>query len=378
MHCKKEESYIVIGGGILGASTAFHLASNGKAVTLVDRSDTGQATDAAAGIVCPWLSQRRNKAWYHLAKGGAKIYPEIIQKLDELGEVDTGYERVGAISLHSDDKKLTAMKERALKRRVDAPEIGDITLLSEEETRERFPLIAEGYGAVHVSGAARVDGRKLRDALISGARKLGAQVVKGDTRLLASDGKVTGVQVESQVYEADTVIAATGAWMGELMKPLGISFDIKPQRAQIMHIQVAGYNTANWPVVMPPNNQYMLAFEDGRLVIGATHEDETGFDARITAGGLYEILSKAIQIAPDLANATVLETRVGFRPVAPGFLPIVGSVPGISGLFAANGLGASGLTMGPYIGAELAKLAQGIESEIDPANYPVAEAVSWD
>ncbi|AVQ98425.1 oxidoreductase [Oceanobacillus iheyensis] len=373
---KEKEGYIVIGGGILGASTAFHLASNGKAVTLIDRKDTGQATDAAAGIVCPWLSQRRNKAWYQLAKGGAKIYPEIINKLRELGEVDTGYERVGAISLHSDEKKLNAMKERALKRREDAPEIGNITILNEEETKQAFPLIGEGYGAVHVSGAARVDGRKLRDALISGAKKLGAQIVKGDASLVAENGKVTGVRVDDELYEADTVIATTGAWMGELFKPLGISFDVKPQRAQLMHIQVAGYDTAKWPVVMPPTNQYMLAFEDQRLVIGATHEDDTGFNPSVTAGGLYEVLSKALQVSPQLEHATVLETRVGFRPVTPGFLPVVGMVPGVSGLFAANGLGASGLTMGPYIGAELAKMAQGIESEIDPANYPVAETVT--
>ena len=59
-------SCIVIGSGILGASTAYHLAKSGAKVILVDRKDAGQATDAAAGIVCPWLTQRRNKAWYQL------------------------------------------------------------------------------------------------------------------------------------------------------------------------------------------------------------------------------------------------------------------------------------------------------------------------
>lgn len=62
------KSYIIVGAGILGASTAYHLAKAGVNVTLVDRQDLGQATDAAAGIVCPWLSQRRNQAWYKIAK----------------------------------------------------------------------------------------------------------------------------------------------------------------------------------------------------------------------------------------------------------------------------------------------------------------------
>lgn len=114
------KSYIVVGSGILGASTAYHLAKAGANVTIVDRQQLGQATDAGAGIVCPWLSQRRNKAWYKIVKGGARYYSSLIQQLEEDGETDTGYNRVGAISLHTDEKKLDQMEERAYKRREDA------------------------------------------------------------------------------------------------------------------------------------------------------------------------------------------------------------------------------------------------------------------
>ena len=71
---------VVIGAGIVGASAAYHLAKAGADVTVIDRFDRGQATDAAAGIVCPWLSQRRNKAWYELVKGGARHYPQLIKQ----------------------------------------------------------------------------------------------------------------------------------------------------------------------------------------------------------------------------------------------------------------------------------------------------------
>lgn len=67
--------YIVIGAGILGAATAYHLAKLGADVVVVDRKDAGQATDAAAGMICPWLSQRRNKAWYRLAKRCGLLSP---------------------------------------------------------------------------------------------------------------------------------------------------------------------------------------------------------------------------------------------------------------------------------------------------------------
>ena len=78
---------------------------------------------------------RRNKAWYKIVKGGARYYSSLIQQLEEDGETDTGYNRVGAISLHTDEKKLDRMEERAYKRREDAPEIGEITRLSAEETK---------------------------------------------------------------------------------------------------------------------------------------------------------------------------------------------------------------------------------------------------
>ncbi|GAB3799790.1 NAD(P)/FAD-dependent oxidoreductase [Virgibacillus kimchii] len=375
MSTDKKNHYIVIGAGIAGAATAYYLAKNGCSVTVVDRKENGQATDAAAGILCPWLSQRRNKAWYHLAKEGVKHYPRLIDELAADGQTDTGYARIGAISLHKDKDKLVAMKERAIKRREDAPEIGEITLLDETKTKNLFPLLADGFGSVHVSGAARVDGRKLRDALILAATKHGAAFLEGNASLLFKENNIYGANVNGRKIHATKVIAANGAWMSELFKPLGVNFHVQPQRAQIMHVRMPELKTETWPLVMPPNNQYMLTFGKGRLILGSTHEDETGFDHRVTAGGMHEILTKAMETAPGIARATVLETRVGFRPVAPGFLPIIGKLPGWDGLVLINGLGASGLTMGPYIGSQVAKLVQDMDIDIDLDQYDVKKAL---
>lgn len=369
------QKFVIVGAGILGASTAYHLAKSGSDVTLVDRQDQGQATDAAAGIVCPWLSQRRNKAWYQLVKGGARYYPELVEQLKADGETDTGYKRVGAISIHHDADKLEKMAERAKKRREDAPEIGEITILSAAETKRLFPLLAEDYGSVHVSGGARVNGRALREALVNGAKKHGAKVLYGDATLIHTNNEVTGIKLQGKTIVADKVLVTAGAWAKELLQPLGVQLLVSPQKAQIVHLEMQNTDTSQWPVVMPPNDQYILTFENGRVVIGATHEDEAGLDYRVTAGGLNEIFSKALTIAPGLADGTMLETRVGFRPYTPGFLPVIGALPTYQGLLLANGLGASGLTSGPYLGAELAKLALGKPLEIDLSLYDVAGAL---
>lgn len=370
---------IVIGAGILGASTAYQLSKMGAEVLLIDRQDQGQATDAAAGIICPWLSQRRNQAWYRLAKAGAQFYPQLIQELEDEGETDTGYAQVGALSIHEDIDKISKMQERAQVRKEHAPEIGDITILDDQETQARFPLLKKGYHAVHISGAARVDGRALRDALIRSAQKHGAQWIEGDATLLYQDRQVTGVTVNGESWQADQVVVCAGAWATSLLQPLGIELQVSYQKAQIIHLQVEQQSDdiGKWPVIMPPTDQYLLAFDEQKIVVGATHENDIeGYDTRVTAGGMQEVLNKGLELAPDLADSTLQEVRVGFRPFTPGFLPVIGAIPEWKGLLTANGLGASGLTMGPFIGYQLAKLALDMEVDIDINDYDIRTALN--
>src|SRR5690625_4430692 len=123
-------SAIIIGSGIVGASTAYQLAKRGIDVTVIDREEAGQATKAAAGIICPWYAQRRNKAWYSLADQGAVYYTKLIDELTLEGETNTGYKRVGMIGLHTDEERLIKAEDRVLKRKEATPEIGEVKLLN--------------------------------------------------------------------------------------------------------------------------------------------------------------------------------------------------------------------------------------------------------
>ncbi|TMW70459.1 NAD(P)/FAD-dependent oxidoreductase [Alteribacter natronophilus] len=368
-------SYIVIGAGILGASTAYHLARSGADVTVIDREDTGRATDAAAGIICPWLTQRRNKPWFRLVKGGAAYYPELVNMLKEDGQTETGYSNVGAMLLHSKEDVVDKMVARAAERKPSAPEMGEVTRLSPEDVKARFPVIAEKYSGVFVSGGARVDGRLMRKALINGAKKYGARFITGDAAIIYEGNRAIGAKVKEQVYEGDAVIVTAGAWAREVLESAGVPFQATFQKAQIVHLELPDADTEDWPVIMPPGRLYLLTFGGGRVVVGATHEDETGFDPRVTAGGVQEVLSGGLGVAPGLADATLVETRVGFRPFTPNFLPVVGSIPGKEGLYAANGLGSSGLTSGPFLGAELARKVRGESTELDFGDYDPAAAI---
>ncbi|MFB1081335.1 NAD(P)/FAD-dependent oxidoreductase [Jeotgalibacillus sp. JSM ZJ347] len=365
---------IVIGGGIAGATAAYYLSKQDCEVILIDREDKGQATGAAAGIICPWLSQRRNKKWYFLVKEGAAYYPELINHLKEDGETDTGYKQTGGLVLHKDEIKRDKMIERALKKKEDAPEIGELTPLNAEDVKNSFPFLTEDFYGLHVSGAARVDGKKLRQSLINGIKKNGGRLITGDASLAITDRQVTSVHVDGKELTADRIILAAGAWAKEVLKTVGVEVDVSYQKAQIVHLGVEG-STEQLPVVMPPGDQYLLAFDDQRIVAGTTHENDVPMDDKVTAGGMYEVLNKTLDIAGDLAHATLLETRVGYRPFTPGFLPVAGPFPGIDRLFFVNGLGSSGLTSGPFIGREIAKMALDQQSMINPEDYPLENII---
>ena len=367
---------VIIGAGVLGASAAFHLARAGVPVTVVDAAMAGRATAAGAGIICPWVSGVEDQAFYRLYAGGGEYYPDLVARLAEAGETDLGYRRTGALLVSGDAQELAWIERMARQR--SAPAMGAITRLSEHQARKLFPPLRPGLGGVHVAGGARVDGRRLAAALLRAAEQSGATVVQDRADLVVRDDRVTGVDVGSERIAADRVIVAAGAWADAVLRPAGVALGVTPQRGQIVHLRLEGVETADWPVILPPGSHYIVPFDGGRIVAGATRESAAGFDDRVTAAGQAEVLAEALHIAPGLGEATVIETRVGFRPAAPR--PLLGWVRGVEGLAVANGLGAAGLTIGPLAGRLLADMVTGQAglldlAPFDPARYEAVGTV---
>jgi D-amino-acid dehydrogenase len=360
---------IVVGAGILGASTAFHLARAGAQVTIVDQAQDGRATAAGAGIICPWVSSAEDAAFYRLYVEGARYYDKLVPVLAELGETDLGFRRVGALVVSSDAGELAAYNELLSRRRADTPEMGATRLLSPRETGALFPPLRGDLAGLHVANGARVDGRRMAAGLLRAGQRLGARIIEGHAELIASGNRVTGVRLGNTTIAADCVIVAVGAWASSLRLPLGATLPIEPQRGQIVHLHLPGQQTRDWPVILPPGGHYLLAFDDSRVVAGATRESGVGFDYRVTASGQAEVLAEALHVAPGLATATIIETRVGFRPVVPGGRPLLGPARGMEGLVIGNGLGAAGLTIGPFAGRLLADVALGRDAALDLAAF---------
>ncbi len=354
----------VIGAGILGASTAWHLAQAGAEVLLVDRDDRGRATAAGAGIVSPWGSKLEDGPAYRLLEAGAAYYGPLAETLRDQGEAELGYARVGSLVVPDSTADLDAAERVLRARAARAPEAGAVERLGPDDARALFPPLREGLAALHVPGGARVNGRLVAAALARAAEARGARRLAGSARLLAERGRIRGVALGAEELAADAMVVCAGAWAPELLAPLGVTLPVAPQRGQIVHLRRPGVDTSRWPTLSPLNSYYLLAFDDSRVVVGATRETGSGFDHRLTGGGVAAVLNAGLATAPGLADWTLEEVRIGFRPLADDGAPLLGPLPGLEGLLIGNGLGPSGLTMGPLAGRLLAQATLGQETTL--------------
>lgn len=349
---------MVVGGGIAGAAATLHLAEGGARVVLVDDDREGRATHAGAGIVA-WPRHQDGPASrprLELRRGACAAYPALAKR------IGARFETVGELLVAPPGRVLDEAEEAL----ADSA-AGPARRLEPGEARELFPYLAAELAALHVTSTARVHGDAIRDSLLGAAVAAGAEVVAGRAELECERGAVRAVTVSvgGRRLAADAVVVAAGAWSDDFVAPVGVRLAVAPQRGQILHLGV-DRDTAAMVVVQPLEaDHYLLPFPDRRVVVGATRETGAGFDPRLTAGGVAEVLREALRVAPGLAGATLRELRVGLRPATPDGDPILGPVPGCAGLWALTGMGPQGLTLAPYCGRLVADAILGRAPELD-------------
>lgn len=351
----------IVGAGIVGATAAYYLSKEADIEVTVFDNGNGQATKAAAGIISPWFSKRRNKAWYKMARLGADFYVDLLADLEKSGQKVDFYQRSGVFLLKKDDSKLEELYQLALQRRDESPLIGELAILNQESASKLFPGLKGFERLLYASGGARVDGQLLVSRLLEASQ---VKVVKKEVSLTPL---APGYQIDHQIF--DQVILSTGAWLGNILEPLGYAVDVRPQKGQLRDYQVE-QDMGAFPVVMPEGEWDLIPFSGGKLSLGATHENDMGFDLAVDENLLQQMAEVASSFYPSLKEALISGERVGIRAYTSDFSPFFGQVPDLSNVYAASGLGSSGLTTGPIIGYHLAQMLQGRKGVLDPADYP--------
>lgn len=356
----------VIGAGIVGSTAAYYLSKSPDVEVTVFDDGEGQATKAAAGIISPWFSKRRNKAWYRMARLGADFYQELIAELKVAGIQTDFYQQTGVYLLKKDESKLQELYDLAANRREESPLIGVLNLLSRQEVHKKFPGLQGFERLLYASGGARVEGALLTETLLKASK---AELVEKKVSLA-----VDGEQVLVDGRSFDCVILSVGAWLGEILQPLGYETDVRPQKGQLRDFRLAE-KTDDYPVVMPEGELDIIPFLAGKVSVGASHENDRGFDLTVDKTVLNQLQQEAETYLLKLSKAEILGERVGTRAYTSDFSPFFGAVSDLPNVYAASGLGSSGLTTGPLIGRQLAQIALGEAGLLDPSDYPIGRYV---
>ena len=256
---------VVIGGGIIGASIAYHLTKRGVSdVLLLEQGQlTGGTTWHAAGLVSQLKSTH---SLTKLATYSTRLFEELE---DETGQA-TGYRAPGSISVASDSERWEEMR-RGISM---ASTVGvDIREIGMDELQEMVPLLHTDdlVGALHIPKDGQTSPVDTTMALVKGARNGGATIVEGVavTRLLKDGDRCVGVETEDhQIIKAETVVMAAGMWTRHLAETIGVKVPL--QACEHFYIVTEPLEGAErgMPIVRDPGNYTYFKEETGKIMAG--------------------------------------------------------------------------------------------------------------
>ena len=338
----KHPDALILGGGIIGLTSAYILAKAGLRVEVVDRQQLGrEASWAGAGILPPF----NNPAGATTPIDALRAYSmagftAFSAELQASTGVDNGYRVCGGIEvLHPEAAYALPLwdAEGIAYERIDGNELKRLEPL----IADLAPLTLQLY---HFPGFAQVRNPWHMRALIAACELEGVTLTPGCPleRWKLIDGRVRGVyDSRGHLHEAGSYLIANGAWAEDWLRPLGCEVGIHPVRGQIVL-----YSTSiGLSRVILDGKRYLVPRGDGRILVGSTEEPEAGFVKATTPAGEVELRRFAEGWIPALSKAVVEKTWAGLRPVSADGMPHIGPVPGQTDVFAAVGHGRAGIQL---------------------------------
>ncbi|HQN65005.1 MAG TPA: FAD-dependent oxidoreductase [Methylophilus sp.] len=332
----RQKHIIVVGGGIVGCTTALRLSESGFRVTVVERNiiaaqTSGESSWAGAGIAFPLLPWMYRDEVNELALAGAALYPQLCQQLLQETGIDPELTLCGMqIKPPYDSTKAKAWCD---KHQIEYTQVGEDLLLPEVYQIRNPRLLQALKQSLILHGVTLLEQTQLSPI------QENAELTEWPTK-------------PGQLLHADAYVVTSGAWSFELLKDTALQLNIKPMRGQILLYEMP-QNTLSHIVYQ--DGFYLVQRRDGFLLAGSTLED-VGFDTGVTESARQQMQAKAEAILPALKGAPIHKHWSGLRPGTPENLPTIARHPTIGNLYLNTGHFRYGVTMAPESARRITEL----------------------
>jgi sarcosine oxidase subunit beta len=352
---EKTAEIVIVGGGIIGASIAFHLAVKGaKGVVLLEKGMLGEgATAKCVGGIRTQFSTEIN---LRFSLESLKTWDYF----EEITGVELGFKKVGYLFLATTTEEWAIFQANAhLQRTFHIP----VELLSPEEIRHRWPYLKvdDLQGGTFCPWDGYAGPYEALSGFIKGARRRGVKIYEGTEvqQIFQEKGKIIGVRTSAGDICAPIVINAAGPHAEKVGKMAGVDVPVKPFRRQIFFTGPFPWIADPIPLVIDFHRGWYFRREGPGLLLSGPKDDCPSFNTHVDYDAMVEVAENSTYRVPLTEKAQITRGWAGSYEISPDNHAILGQAPGVTGFFLANGFSGHGFQHSPAVGQAMAALALG-------------------
>jgi sarcosine oxidase subunit beta len=359
---------VIIGGGIVGSSVAYHLTESGCANVLIiereEKQGLGSTSRSMGGVRAQFATPINIQM---------SIYSiDLFSRFEEVTGQTADYRAHGYLFCATTEAHLEYLRKNQEKQKAFG--LKSAEMVSREDVVKIVPqLIADDIiGGAYCPTDGFVDPYGVLTGFAKRAKELGARVWLDTavTGVNVENGAVTGVRTTRGEISTRNVVNAAGPWAAGVAQMAGVELPVTPLRRQIVKTQRCDFLPAKFPMVIDMSTGFHFRREGEAILMAWPDNEETyGFNTTFTHDFLEKILTRAVDRVPQFADLPVNPKQcwAGMYEVSPDHHAIIGPAPGVKGLFFANGFSGHGVMHSPASGRITADLILGRQSFVDPA-----------